>query len=74
MGHGMETAEEREALEQSLEHHKDDLRAAVRDLGVAARSWSDPATSIREHPIIWLAGAFLMGAWLGRDHRVVIDG
>lgn len=74
MENGTDTAEDREALEQSLEHHKDDLRAAVRDLGVAARSAGDPATSIREHPIIWLAGAFLIGAWLGRDNRVVIDG
>jgi hypothetical protein len=58
--------EQREALRQNLEQHKQDLRLAVQDLTVAARSWSDPTESIRLHPGTWLASAFVFGLWLGR--------
>ena len=57
----MASAEDRETLRQSLEQHKQELRVAVQDLGTAARSWSDPTTSIRERPIPWLVGAFVLG-------------
>ena len=70
----MASAEDRETLRQALEQHKQDLRVAVQDLGSAARSWSDPTISIRDRPIPWLIGAFLVGWWLGRANRVVIDG
>ena len=63
----MASPQEREVLRQSLEQHKQELRLAVVDLGVAARSWTDPAESIRQHPVPWLVGAFLVGLWLGRD-------
>jgi hypothetical protein len=59
--------EDRELLEQSLAQHKEELRIAVQELRLAARSWSDP---IRQRPIIWLATAFLLGLWLGRDRRI----
>ncbi len=62
----MARPENREALRQSLEQHKHELRLAVQDLSVAARSWSDPSESIRLRPGAWLAGAFVVGLWLGR--------
>ena len=62
----MASPEQRETLRQNLEQHKQDLRIAVQDLTVAARSWSDPTESIRLHPGSWLTGAFVFGLWLGR--------
>jgi hypothetical protein len=62
----MARPEQREAVRQSLEQHKQDLRLAVQDLTIAARSWSDPSESIRLHPGAWLASAFVVGLWLGR--------
>jgi len=62
----MASPEHREALQQNLEQHKQQLRLAVQDLTVAAKSWSDPAESIRLRPGTWLAGAFVFGLWLGR--------
>ena len=62
----MARPEGREALQQALEQHKQELRLAVQDLTIAARSWSDPSESIRLHPGAWLAGAFVVGLWLGR--------
>ncbi len=62
----MASPQEREALRQSLEQHKQDLRLAVQDLSIAAKSWSDPAEAIRLRPLAWLAGAFVVGLWLGR--------
>jgi hypothetical protein len=65
----MARPEDSEAVRQSLEQHKQQLRLAVQDLGVAARSWGDPSGSIRRHPGAWLLGAFAFGLWLGRDGR-----
>jgi hypothetical protein len=65
----MARPEEREVLRQSLEQHKQELRLAVQDLGIAARSWSNPSESIRLHPGMWLLGAFAVGLWLGRGGR-----
>jgi len=62
----MARPEQREVVRQSLEQHKQDLRLAVEDLTIAARSWSNPSESIRLHPGAWLAGAFIVGLWLGR--------
>jgi len=70
----MSSVEDREALKQSLDHHKHELRMAVQDLGIAARSWSNPTETIREHPAVWLVGAFVLGLWLGRDSKVVLNG
>jgi hypothetical protein len=65
----MARPEDRESVRQSLEQHKHELRIAVQDLGVAARSWSDPSELIRQHPGLWLLGGFLFGVWLGRGVR-----
>jgi hypothetical protein len=62
----MASPETREALRQTLDQHKEDLRLAVQDLSIAARSWSNPSESIRLRPGVWLAGAFVVGLWLGR--------
>jgi hypothetical protein len=61
----MASAENREALRQALEQHKEELRIAAQDLSIAARSWSDPSESIRLRPGAWLGGAFVVGLWLG---------
>lgn len=61
-------------LEQSLEHHKQELRVAVQELGLAARSWSSPAELVRQNPAAWMVAAFVLGWWLGRDSKVVING
>jgi hypothetical protein len=62
----MASPETREALRQRLDQDKEELRLAVQDLSIAARSWSNPAESIRLRPGVWLAGAFVVGLWLGR--------
>ena len=62
----MASPEHREALQQNLEQHKQELRLAVQDLTVAAKSWSDPTESIRLHPGSRLTGAFVFALWLGR--------
>jgi hypothetical protein len=65
----MARPEEREVLRQSLEQHKEELRLAVQDLRIAARSWGSPSESIRLRPGTWLVGAFAVGLWLGRGGR-----
>jgi hypothetical protein len=61
------SADDRESLRDSLEQHRCELRAAMEDMGAAARSWSDPTVSIRSRPITWVVAAFLVGAWLGHQ-------
>ena len=61
----MASPEHREALEQNLEQHKQELRLAVQDFSTAARSWSHPSEAVRQHPGRWLVGAFVVGLWLG---------
>jgi hypothetical protein len=65
----MASPEERETVRQSLEQHTQELRLAVQDLGIAARSWSDPSEVVRSHPAGWICGGFLVGLWLGRLGR-----
>jgi hypothetical protein len=67
----MATLEEREALRQSLAEHKRELRAAVHEVGEAARAWTDLGDFVRQSPGTWLIGGLVVGLWLGgrRNHH-----
>ena len=58
-------AEEREDLLQSIERDQEEVREAVQELAGAARSAFDVGERIKASPLMWVFGAFLVGAWLG---------
>jgi len=59
-------ASERRALVVDLEARRRELTAATRDLRAAAARWVDPREYVRAAPLGWLAGAAVVGFWLGR--------
>jgi len=68
-------AKQREDLLQSIEQDQEEVRVAVQDLTVAARSKLDVSEHIKESPLTWAMGAFLVGAWLGtRDASPNVTG
>ena len=58
-------AEQREDLLESIERDQEEVRVAVQELTVAARSTLSLSEHIKEFPLAWATGAFLVGAWLG---------
>jgi hypothetical protein len=58
-------AEQIEALQESLEHDREELRAAVERVKRAAREPLAVKKKIRERPTPWVFGAALLGLWLG---------
>jgi hypothetical protein len=58
-------AEQREDLLQSIEQDQEEVRVAVQELTGAARSKFNVSAHMREFPLTWAMGAFLVGAWLG---------
>jgi hypothetical protein len=64
----MSATEDREVIRQSLHEHQRELREAVEELKLAARSYADPRDPIREHPAKWLTAALAVGLWLGWRH------
>jgi hypothetical protein len=56
-------------LRDHVEEEEKELAAAVRDLKVAARRMVGPAHWVREHPVQFLAGALVLGWWLGGRAR-----
>lgn len=62
----MSEEEQREALRQSIEEKEAELRVAVDDLTHAVKRELTVGKRVAEHPLPWLAGAFLLGVWLGR--------
>ena len=58
-------AEQREDLLQSIERDQEEVRVAVQELTGAARSKLNVSEHIKEFPLTWAIGAFLVGAWLG---------
>ncbi len=58
-------AEQREDLLQSIEHDQEEVRVAVQELTGAARSTLNASAYIKEFPLAWTMGAFLVGVWLG---------
>ena len=58
-------AEQREDLLQSIERDQQEVRVAVQGLTGAARSKLNVSAHIKEFPLTWAMGAFLVGVWLG---------
>lgn len=62
---GSEYAEQRDQLLESIERDQEELLEAVQQLSGAARATFDLGGRIRQHPVTWIAGAVLVGLWLG---------
>lgn len=60
-----EYAEQIEALHESLESDRQELRAAVDRVKRAVSEPLDVQKRIRESPTPWMFGAALVGLWLG---------
>ena len=61
----MATVEEREILRQSLEARKRALQLAVEELAEATTEWTPVRELFRQRPFACLAGAMMLGLWLG---------
>jgi hypothetical protein len=61
----MSDVAEVEALRETVEQRERELEAAVRELKAAAKRAIGPGEWFREHPLPFLAGAVLVGWWLG---------
>jgi hypothetical protein len=48
-----------------IEQHSQEFHEALDKLREATKRPLGLADSIREHPLTWLAGALLVGVWLG---------
>jgi len=57
--------DEREVLRHSIERDEQDLREAVHELTGAARTQLSLSEFLREAPMVWLFGGFVLGIWLG---------
>jgi ElaB/YqjD/DUF883 family membrane-anchored ribosome-binding protein len=64
----MSATEDREVIRHSLHEHQRELREAVEELKIAAKSAADPRDPIRENPAKWLTAALVVGLWLGWRH------
>jgi hypothetical protein len=58
-----------EALRQTVEQRERELEAAMRDLKAAARRMIGPSEWFHAHPLPFLAGAAMVGWWLGGRRR-----
>lgn len=56
----------RESLEARMERDRDELGEALRSLRDTAAASLGPRAWIRERPIPWVLGAFVVGCLLGR--------
>jgi len=54
-----------EELRERVEEQEQELHVALEELEDVARRAFDPRRWIRARPILWIGGAFLVGAWLG---------
>jgi hypothetical protein len=66
----MADAAEITALRETVEQRERELEAAVRDLKQAAKRAVEPGRWFQENPLPFLAGAVLVGWWLGGKRRV----
>ena len=54
-----------EVLREQVEEQEQELHVALEELQDVARRAFDVKRRIRERPLLWLGGAFVVGAWLG---------
>ena len=54
-----------DALRERVEEQEVELHDAVQELEDVTRRAIDARQWIRSRPLLWAAGAFLVGAWLG---------
>jgi hypothetical protein len=68
-------AEQREDLLDLIAQDEEEVRIALHELTDAAEQKFDVSERIRQAPLAWAVGAFLVGAWLGsgREHYVGAD-
>jgi hypothetical protein len=59
------TACSREALEVRIAHEREALAVALADLREKVRAELDLRRRVRERPAAWLAGALVIGMFLG---------
>jgi len=62
-------ATQREDLLESIERDENEVRVAVQELADVAGSKLDVGERIKAFPLTWVAGAFLVGVWLGSQRR-----
>ena len=55
----------REQLEARIARERVELMRSLEDLGEHVRSELDLGQRMSERPSAWLAGAFLVGIWMG---------
>jgi len=55
----------KQVLETHLALARDDLSRALEDVRERASAHLDVSRRVRERPSAWLAGALLLGFWLG---------
>jgi len=58
-------------LRKRIERQEQELESAVRELAGAARRSVAPTHWVRENPFLGLAGALVVGWWLGRRARAM---
>lgn len=58
-------AEQREDLLHGIERDQEEVRVAVHALTDAAGSTLNVSEHIKQFPLTWAIGAFLVGVWLG---------
>jgi hypothetical protein len=63
--------DQREVLVESIERDEQELREAVQELTGAASTQLQISERIKQAPLPWLLGGFLLGIWLGsgRERR-----
>ncbi len=70
---GGDVSERKEELLHSIEEDEEELLEAMHELAEATEQKLDIAQYIRSRPVVWIAGAFCVGVWLGmrRDKQSV---
>lgn len=54
-----------DVLREQVEEQEQELHVALEELEGVARRAFDVRRRIRQRPLLWLGGAFVVGAWLG---------
>ena len=57
--------EQREDLLESIERDQQEVRGAIQELTAAARLQLNISQRVKDFPLTWLVGSFLIGLWLG---------